>query len=208
MAFQISLDVTVRTILQRTAISFGNTSGFGNDLTFFSVREVDLIVLSALWKNLLIFVNEFFTSRILVDNVDLCDVHWLSNFTVIAVVEHFWHFKQRCLVFITNRRVSFMLNHLIGSSTLSLFQSWQAPLSTIRLINSCFLSPLAQILAETRLSIHDSPFPADDQDTVGTFPAPPDPTGKVYCPLPPPPSHTHTHTHRHTPPHPHSFLPC
>ncbi|CAH3176786.1 unnamed protein product, partial [Porites evermanni] len=35
-----------------------------------------------------------------------------------------------------------------------------------------------QILAETRLSIHDSPFPADDQDTVGTFPAPPDPTGK------------------------------
>ena len=204
MAFQISLDVTVRTILQRTAISFGNTSGFGNDLTFFSVREVDLIVLSALWKNFRNFVSEFFTSRILVDNVDLCDVYWLSNFTVIAVVEHFWHFKQRCLVFITNRRVSFMLNHLIGSSTLSLFQSWQVPLSTIRIINSCFLSPLAaQILAETRLSIHDSPFPADDQDTVGTFPAPPDPTGKVYCPLPSPP-----HTHTHTPPHPHSFLPC
>ena len=97
-----------------------------------------------------------------------------------------------------------MLNHLIGSSTLSLFQSWQVPLSTIRIINSCFLPPLAaQILAETRLSIHDSPFPADDQDTVGTFPAPPDPTGKVYCPLPPPPpppTHTHTHTHPTPPP--------
>ncbi|CAH3158530.1 unnamed protein product, partial [Porites lobata] len=33
-----------------------------------------------------------------------------------------------------------------------------------------------QILAETRLNVHDSPFPADAQDTVGTFPAPPDPT--------------------------------
>ena len=55
------------------------------------------------------------------------------------------------------------------------------------LINSFFL-PLAQILSGTLLSIHDSPFPADDQDTVGTSPAPPDPTGKVYCPLFPPPS--------------------
>ncbi|CAH3184110.1 unnamed protein product [Porites evermanni] len=53
------------------------------------------------------------------------------------------------------------------------------------LINSCFLLPFAQILAETRLSIDDSPFFAHEQDTVGTFPAPPDPTGKVYCPLPP-----------------------
>ena len=56
-----------------------------------------------------------------------------------------------------------------------------------RLINSWFLLPLAQILAETPpLSIHESPFPTDDQDTVATFPAPPDPTGKVSCPLPPP----------------------
>ena len=56
------------------------------------------------------------------------------------------------------------------------------------LINSCFLLPLAQIPAETPLSIHDSPFPADDQDTVRrTFLAPPDPTGKVSCPQPPPP---------------------
>ena len=59
---------------------------------------------------------------------------------------------------------------------------------TDRLINSCFLLPLAQIPAETRLSIHYSPFTADEQDTVGTFPAPPDPTGKVSCPLAPPPS--------------------
>ena len=50
------------------------------------------------------------------------------------------------------------------------------------LINSCFLLPFAQIPAETPLSIRVSPFPADDQDTVGTFPAPPDPTGKVSCP--------------------------
>ncbi|XP_073256528.1 uncharacterized protein [Porites lutea] len=33
-----------------------------------------------------------------------------------------------------------------------------------------------QIPAETRLSIHESPFFAHEQDTVGTFPAPPDPT--------------------------------
>ena len=57
------------------------------------------------------------------------------------------------------------------------------------LINSCFLLPLAQIPAETPLSIHDSPFPADDQDTVGrTFSVPPDPTGKVSCPPAPLPA--------------------
>ena len=57
-----------------------------------------------------------------------------------------------------------------------------------RLINFCFLLALAQIPAETPLSIHDSPFPVDDQDTVGsTFPAQPDPTGKVFSPLAPPP---------------------
>ena len=43
------VDVTVRTILQRTAINFGNTSRFKSDLhRFFTVREVDLIVLRAL----------------------------------------------------------------------------------------------------------------------------------------------------------------
>ena len=67
------------------------------------------------------------------------------------------------------------------SATLHYLKAWNT------LISSCFLLPLAQILAETRLSIHDSPFPADDQDTVETFPAPPDPAGKVYCPLSPPP---------------------
>ena len=59
------------------------------------------------------------------------------------------------------------------------------PLYTIRLINSCFILPFAQIPAETRLSIHDSPFFAHEQDTAGTFPAPPDPTGKVSCPTAP-----------------------
>ena len=63
----------------------------------------------------------------------------------------------------------------------------ESALSTIGLINSCLLLPFVKIPAETLLSIHDSPFPTDDQDTVGTFPAPPDPTGKVYCPLAPPP---------------------
>ena len=62
------------------------------------------------------------------------------------------------------------------SATLHYLKAWN------RLMNSCFLLPFAQILAETRLSIHDSTFPADQQDTVGTFPAPPDPTGKVSCP--------------------------
>ena len=56
------------------------------------------------------------------------------------------------------------------SVTLQYLKAWS------RLINSCFL---AQIPAETRLSIHDSPFFAHEQDTVGTFPAPPYPTGKV-----------------------------
>ena len=93
----------------------------------------------------------------------------------------------------------FLLNHLIGSSTLRLFQAfrqWQVPLCTIRLINSCFLLPLAQIPAETRLSIHDSPFFAHEQDTVGTFSASPDSAGEVSCPpalslfSPPPPPPT------------------
>ena len=85
-----------------------------------------------------------------------------------------------------------MLNHLIGSSTPILFSrrsdsgKCHSPLSGSSPL--VFFSPLAQIPAETRLSIHDSPFFARDQDTVGTFPAPPDPTGKVYCPLPPHPT--------------------
>ena len=41
-------------------------------------------------------------------------------------------------------------------------------------------------MAETPLSAHDSTFPAGEQDTVGTFPAPLDPTGKVSCLLAPP----------------------
>ena len=69
------------------------------------------------------------------------------------------------------------------SATLHYLKAWN------KLISSWFVLSLAQILADTPLSIHDSPFPADDQDTVATFPAPPDPTGKVYCPqaLPPHP---------------------
>ena len=69
---------------------------------------------------------------------------------------------------------------LSGSSTLVLFL------------------PLAQITAETGLSIHDSPFFAHEQDTVRIFAAPPYPTGKVSCPpaLSPPPAP------------PHSSLPC
>ena len=66
-------------------------------------------------------------------------------------------------------------------ATLYYLKAWN------RLINSCFLLPLAQILAETRLSIHDSPFFAHEQDTVGTFSAPPDPSGKVSRPQAPPP---------------------
>ena len=64
------------------------------------------------------------------------------------------------------------------SATLHYLKAWNKPIS------SCFLLSLEQILAETRLNVHDSPFPADAQDTVATFSAPPDPTGKVYCPPP------------------------
>ena len=49
----------------------------------------------------------------------------------------------------------------------------ESALSTIGLINSCLLLPFVKIPAETLLSIHDSPFPTYDQDSVGTFPAPP-----------------------------------
>ena len=67
--------------------------------------------------------------------------------------------------------------------TLHYLKAWN------KLISSCFLLSLAQIPAETPLSIHDSQFPADDQDTVGrTFSVPPDPTGKVSCPPAPLPA--------------------
>ena len=65
------------------------------------------------------------------------------------------------------------------SATLHYLKAWNKP------IRSCFLLSFAQILAETRLNVHDSPFPADAQDTVATFSAPPDRTGKVYGPRPP-----------------------
>ena len=65
---------------------------------------------------------------------------------------------------------------MVESVTLHYLKAWN------RLINSCYRLPLTQFLAETHLSIDDSPFFAHEQDTVGTFPAPPDPTGKVSCP--------------------------
>ena len=100
------------------------------------------------------------------------------------------------VVFITNRRASFCSTILLGHQLLACLRrsdsgKCHSPLSESleqALINSCFLLPLEQIPAETPLSIHDLPFPADDQDTLGrTFPAPPDPTGKVSCPPAPPP---------------------
>ena len=102
------------------------------------------------------------------------------------------------LAFITNRRVSFCsIILIIGLLTLSSLSrsgggKCHSPLldpnAWNRLNNSFFLLPLAQIPAATRLSIHDSPFFAHEQDTVATFPAPPDPTGKVFCPTALPPS--------------------
>ena len=100
------------------------------------------------------------------------------------------------LVFITNRRASFCSTILLAHQLLACLRGsdsgkCHSPLSESleqALINSCFLLPLAQIPAETPLSIHDSPFAADDQDTVGrTFSALPDPAGKVSCPPAPPP---------------------
>ena len=52
------MDVTVRTILQRTAIRFGNTSALVLETTlsflhkFFTSREVDLIVFKCTLKKL------------------------------------------------------------------------------------------------------------------------------------------------------------
>ena len=101
------------------------------------------------------------------------------------------------VVFITNRRASFCSTILLAHQLLACLRrsdsgKCHSPLSESleqALINSCFLLLLAQIPAETPLSIHDSQFPADDQDTVGrTFSVPPDPTGKVSCPPAPLPA--------------------
>ena len=128
-----------------------------------------------------------------------CPIHhlnmtWDENVNVLTALSRA---LLRILRFCLCRRVSFaqssywLINsypapgvQIVESATLHYLKAWNT------LISSFFLLPLAQILAETRLSIHDSPFPADDQDTVGTFPAPPDPTGKVSCPPAPllPPS--------------------
>ena len=100
------------------------------------------------------------------------------------------------VVFITNRRASFFSTSLLAHQLLACLRrsnsgKCHSPLSESleqALIISCFLLPLAQTPGETPLSIHNSPFPADDQDTVGrTFSAPPDPTSKVSCPPAPPP---------------------
>ena len=50
-------------------------------------------------------------------------------------------------------------------------------------ITSCCLLWPVQILEETHPSVHGSSFLAHDPDTVGTFPVPPDPTGKVSTSL-------------------------
>ena len=50
-------------------------------------------------------------------------------------------------------------------------------------ITSCCLLWPVQILEETHPSVHGSSFLAHNLDTVGTFPVPPDPTGKVSTSL-------------------------
>ena len=50
------------------------------------------------------------------------------------------------------------------------------------IISCCLLWPV-QILAETHPSVYGSSFLAHDPDTVGTFPVPPDPAGKVSTSL-------------------------
>ena len=49
-------------------------------------------------------------------------------------------------------------------------------------ITSCCLVSPVQILEETHPSVH-APFVVHDPDTVGTFPLPPDPAGKVSTSL-------------------------
>ena len=49
-------------------------------------------------------------------------------------------------------------------------------------ITSCCLLWPVQILEETHPSVH-APFVSHDPDTVGTFPVPPDPAGKVSTSL-------------------------
>ena len=54
--------------------------------------------------------------------------------------------------------------------------------SSYQFITSCCLLWPVQILEETHPSVH-APFVAHDPDTVGTFPMPPDPAGKVSTSL-------------------------
>ena len=108
------------------------------------------------------------------------------------------------LVFITNRRVSFCSVILLAHQLLACSRRSESGKCHSLLSES--LEQAHQLLFSfssrtdsgrefppppPRPSIHDSPFPVDEQDTVGsTFPAQPDPTGKVFSPLapaPPPP---------------------
>ena len=102
----------------------------------------------------------------------------------------FTHFKQKWSLRLGS-------NQLFACSSRSDSGKYHSPLSGSS--PSCSLLSLAQILAESPLSFHDSPFFVHEQDTVGTFPAPPEPTGKVSCPLATPlpsslPSQSHMNT--------------
>ena len=107
------------------------------------------------------------------------------------------------LVFITKRRVSFCSVMLLAHQLLACSESGKCHSllsESLEQAHQLFFSFSSRTDSGREFPpppkvFTTHPFPADEQDTVGsTFPAPPDPTGKVLSPLAPSPS-------------PHSSLP-
>ena len=99
------------------------------------------------------------------------------------------HSVNSCSVYLTGQ---FKITTLtwFGTEILSLCGLFSQPTEQIlftrpsyQFMTSCSLLSPAQILAETHPSLHGSSFLAHDPNTVGTFPEPPDPAGKVSTSL-------------------------
>ena len=106
--------------------------------------------------------------------------------------EKFNWLKSVALIFVTIDLTSqYKITNLtwFGTEILSLCGPFSQPTEQIlftrpcyQFITSCCLLWPVQILEETHPSVH-APFVAHDPNTVGTFPVPPDPAGKVSTSL-------------------------
>ena len=110
------------------------------------------------------------------DDVEVSQRLQAQFVTFIDCVLSFLSFK---LYFINGRE--FCLLSLKHNAQLRYFET--RPSCQFCFITSCSLLSPAELLEETHPSIHGSPFLAHDPDTVGTFPVPSDPAGKVSTSL-------------------------